>query len=212
MIRVHGRIRAFEMMHSLGKLFLKGLAVVIPAALTVAILWWLAVGAERLLGGLLARFLPAGWYVPGMGLVAGLAITVLIGLLSHVLVFQRLFAIGERLLHRLPLVKSIYIAIKDFVDYLSPDSKREMNKVVLVRLPGQPFEMLGFVTREEFDGLPFRPGAEDPVAVYLPMSYQIGGYTLILPRSALTPVEMSFEDGMRLVLTAGVSRNAHDQR
>ena len=97
-------------MNKLGSLFLKGLVVVIPATLTVAILWWLARGAERLLGGLLARFLPEGWYVPGMGLVAALAITVLIGLLSHVWIFQELFSSGDRLLNRLPLVKSIYSA------------------------------------------------------------------------------------------------------
>ena len=51
-------------MNTLGKLFLKGLAVMIPAALTLAILWWLARGAERVLGGLLSGFLPEGWYVP----------------------------------------------------------------------------------------------------------------------------------------------------
>lgn len=196
-------------MNVLGKLFLKGLAVVIPLALTVAILWWLAGGAERLLGGLLVRFLPQGWYVPGMGLVAGLAITMLIGLLSHVLLFQKLFTYGEGILNRLPLVKSIYTAIKDFVDYFSPDSKAAMSKVVLVRLPGQEFEQIGFVTREDFANLPLELSTVDPVAVYLPMSYQIGGYTLFLPRTAITPIDMSFEEGMKLVLTGGVSRD-HD--
>lgn len=196
-------------MNVLGKLFLKGLAVVIPLALTVAILWWLAGGAERLLGGLLVSFLPQGWYVPGMGLVAGLAITMLIGLLSHVLLFQKLFTYGEGILNRLPLVKSIYTAIKDFVDYFSPDSKAAMSKVVLVRLPGQEFEQIGFVTREDFANLPLELSTVDPVAVYLPMSYQIGGYTLFLPRTAITPIDMSFEEGMKLVLTGGVSRD-HD--
>ena len=196
-------------MNTLGKLFLKGLAVVIPLALTMAILWWLAAGAERLLGDILLRFLPTGWYLPGMGLVAGLAITLLIGLLSHVLVVQKLFTYGEDLLNRLPLVKSIYTAIKDFVDYFSPDSKAAMSKVVLVRLPGQDFEQIGFVTREDFDTLPFKLATADPVAVYLPMSYQIGGYTLFLPRTAVTPIDMSFEEGMKLVLTGGVSRD-HD--
>jgi uncharacterized membrane protein len=47
---------------------------------------------------------------------------------------------------------------------------------------------------------------DDPIAVYLPMSYQIGGYTLFLPRSCLTPVDISFEDGMKLVLTGSVAR------
>jgi uncharacterized membrane protein len=198
------------MMNSLVKLFLKGLAIVIPVVLTLAILWWLAKGTEQWLGGLLSRFLPEGWYVPGMGLVAGLALTVLVGLLSRVLLFQRVFALGEQILRRLPLVKTIYTAIKDFVGYFSPGTERAMSKVVLVKLPGQAFEMIGFVTREDFSSLPFEPSAEDPVAVYLPMSYQIGGYTLILPRAALTPLDMSFEEGMKLVLTGGVSRETKD--
>ena len=194
-------------MNALGKLFLKGLAVVIPAALTLAILWWLATGTERWLGVLLLRFLPEGWYIPGMGLVAGLAITMLIGLLSHVLIFQRFFTFGEEILNRLPLVKTIYAAIKDFVGYFSPGSNAAMSKVVLVRLPGQEFEQVGFVTREDFSRLPFELSIDQPVAVYLPMSYQIGGYTLFLPRSAITPIDMSFEEGMKLVLTGGVSRD-----
>jgi uncharacterized membrane protein len=193
-------------MNALGKLFLKGLVVVIPVALTLAILWWLASGAEQLLGGLLLRFLPAGWYVPGMGLVAGLVITVLIGLLSHVLLLQKFFNYTEDLLNRLPLVKTIYTAIKDFVDYFSPGNKTAMSKVVLVRLPGQDFEQIGFVTREDFASLPLNSSITDPVAVYLPMSYQIGGYTLFLPRTAVTPLELTFEEGMKLVLTGGVSR------
>lgn len=198
------------MMHSLGKLFLKGLVVIIPLVLTVAILWWLAKGAEQLLGGLLSHFLPEGWYVPGMGLIAGLALTVLIGLLSHVLLFQRIFGLGEEILNRLPLVKSIYSAIKDFIGYFSPTTGGAMSKVVLVRLPGQPFELIGFVTREDFSELPFEYGVDDPVAVYLPMSYQIGGYTFILPRSATTPIEMPFEEAMRLVLTGGVTRDTRN--
>jgi uncharacterized membrane protein len=193
-------------MNTIGKLFLKGLVVVIPVVLTLAIFWWMARGAEQLLGGLIIRFLPEGWYIPGMGVVSALAITVLIGLLTHVLLFQKLFDLGDRILNRLPLIKTIYSAIKDFISYLSPDSDSAMSKVVQVKIPGQEFEMLGFVTREEFSRLPLKLTIDDPVAVYLPMSYQIGGYTLFLPRSCLTPVDISFEDGMKLVLTGSVSR------
>jgi len=198
-------------MNTLGKLFLKGLVVVIPAALTLAILWWLARGSERILGGMLSQFLPAGWYIPGMGLLAALAITVLVGLLTHVILFQKLFAVGEAILNRLPLVKSVYSAIKDFMAYLSPDSKAAMRKVVMVKPPGQEFELIGFVTREDFSRLPVQLTVEDPVAVYLPFSYQIGGYTLFLPRSCLTPVDMSFEEAMKLVLTGSVTRGESNQ-
>ena len=194
-------------MNALGKLFLKGLAVVIPVALTLAILWWTATGAEQLMGTILKFTLPSGWYVPGMGLVSGLALIALIGLLSHVLIFQKLFNLGEAIFHRLPLVKTIYTAIKDFIDYLNPDKDSEMGKVVMVQLPNQSFQLLGFVTREQFDDLPFTPAAEDPVAVYMPMSYQIGGYTLFLPRSCLTPLDIPFEQAMKLVLTGSVTKD-----
>jgi len=196
-------------MNTLGKLFLKGLAVVIPVTLTLAILWWMARGAEDILGGLLMRFLPQGWYIPGMGVVSAVAMTILIGLLTHVILFQKLFAIGDTILQRLPLVKTIYSALKDFIAYLSPDSKMALSKVVLVKIPGQDFEQVGFVTREDFSRLPLKLTVEEPIAVYLPMSYQIGGYTLFLPRACLTAVDMSFEDGMKLVITGAVSRERH---
>jgi uncharacterized membrane protein len=194
-------------MNSLGKLFLQGLAVIIPVTLTLSILWWMARGAERFLGGLLILILPEGWYLPGLGVVSAIAITILIGLLTHILIFQKLFAIPDAIFKRLPLVKTIYSAFKDFVDYLSPDSKVGMSKVVLVKVPGQEYEMIGFVTREDFSRLPLKLSFEDAIAVYLPMSYMVGGYTLFLPRSCLTPVDMSFEDGMKLVLTGAVSRD-----
>jgi uncharacterized membrane protein len=194
-------------MNTLGKLFLKGLAVVIPVTLTLAILWWLARGAEQFLGGLLMRILPEGWYLPGMGVVSAMAMTILIGLLTHVILFQKLFAIGDAIFNRLPLVKTIYSALKDFIGYLSPDSKMALSKVVLVKIPGQDFEQLGFVTREDFSRLPLELSTEDPIAVYLPMSYQIGGYTLFLPRACLKQVDLSFEEGMKLVLTGAVSRD-----
>jgi uncharacterized membrane protein len=197
-------------MKALGKLFLKGLAVVIPVALTLAILWWLATSAEQLMGAILKFTLPTGWYVPGMGLVSGLALIALIGLLSHVLIFQKLFLLAEAIFNRLPLVKTIYTAIKDFIGYLNPDKKNEMDKVVMVQLPGQSFQLIGFVTREQFDDLPFTPAADNPVAVYMPMSYQVGGYTLFLARNCLTPLDMPFEQAMRLVLTGAVTKPRED--
>jgi uncharacterized membrane protein len=193
-------------MNSLGKLFLKGLAVVIPIVLTLAILWWMAAGSERLLGGLLTRIMPEGWYVPGLGLASALAMIVLVGLLSHVLIFQRLFEYWESLVNRLPLVKTIYTAIKDFISYFSPDQQARFSKVVLVRPPGHEFQIMGFVTRESFSDLEFTPEVDEPVAVYLPMSYMIGGYTLFLPRTCLQPVNMRFEDAMRLALTGVITQ------
>ena len=64
--------------------------------------------------------------------------------------------------------------------------------------------MLGGLTRNDFSDLPPGVGFEGEVAVYLPMSYQVGGYTVMVPRASINPVQMSREEAMRFVLTAGL--------
>ena len=59
--------------------------------------------------------------------------------------------------------------------------------------------------------MPVQLTVDDPIAVYLPFSYQIGGYTLFLPRACLTPIDISFENAMKLVLTGGVAREQPNQ-
>ncbi len=74
-----------------------------------------------------------------------------------------------------------------------------------MRLPHSEQKLLGLVTRQSFEDTPAGMGDEHSVAVYLPMSYQIGGFTLILPRDQIEPIDMSIEDGLRFALTAGVT-------
>lgn len=198
-------VHAEPAVQTLIRLFLKGLAALVPIVLTVAILVWLAGMAEAGMGRLIRLVLPEDFYVPGMGLLAGVALVVIVGLLSQLWLFKRLFDLGEEVLNRMPLVKTVYRAIKDFIDYFGGDGK-EPRKVVRVTHPELPITMLGFVTREDFRDLPF--GGEDEIAVYFPMSYQIGGYTLFIPRDWAEPLDMGFEDAMRLILTAAISRRS----
>ncbi|MFQ5844624.1 MAG: hypothetical protein ACE5JG_06495, partial [Planctomycetota bacterium] len=77
--------------------------------------------------------------------------------------------------------------------------------------PGCPPRMgrvLGVLTRETVEELPSGEGEADRAAVYLPMSYGIGGFTILVPRSALRPVKMGFEEAMRFAVTAGMSSSA----
>lgn len=186
------------------RLFLKGLATIIPIALTLIIVLWLAGIAENWFGKLIRLVLPEAMYLTGMGVILGLVLVVLIGLLSQVYLFRKLIDFGEGILDRMPVVKSVYRATKDFVDYFSgDDDNKKFNQVVLLRHP-TGYSLLGFVTRESLEGLPF--GKEGEVAVYLPLSYQIAGYTLFVPREWCEPVDMPFEDAVRLILTAAMTR------
>jgi uncharacterized membrane protein len=189
--------------------FVKGLVTILPVALTLYLLYWLAATAEGLVGGAVKKLLPQGWYVPGIGLVVTAALVTGVGLLMKAWAFRWLFRLGERILEKLPVVKTVYGGLRDlagFVRSLSGKRAKEADQVVIVRL-AEHVRLLGFVTRSHLGDLPepFQVPGGDGVAVYVPMSYQIGGYTTFVPRSAVTPVDMSVEDAMRFALMAGVT-------
>jgi uncharacterized membrane protein len=191
----------------LGSIFLTGLVVLLPITVTLLFLNWLLTRAEGFFGSAIAPLL-GDWYRPGMGMVLGLAFVFLVGLLAQLWIVRKLIGWGDDLLERIPLIKTVYGGVRDLLA-LFRGGKPRFNKVVLVRLPGSDFRLVGFVTREDFAGLPAALGAGGAVAVYMPMSYQIGGYTVLVPREQLEPLDMSFEDAMRYTVTAGLSVGEH---
>lgn len=192
-------------MKGLTRTFLTGLAAILPIVITIALLWWLGAAAEDLLGGLLQTLLPGTLYFPSLGLIVALGLVFAIGVLLRAYVVQGLFAWMEGLLERIPVVKTVHGVVRDMMGLVSGDLEKQFGAAVLVTLPGTDYRLVGFVTREDFTGLPDNLGSGETIAVYLPMSYQIGGYTLMLPRSQVEPLELSLEDAMRYTLTAGVS-------
>jgi uncharacterized membrane protein len=188
------------MMKTIGKYILTGLITMLPVILTLYLLYWLAVSAETLLGDLI----PQEIYFPGMGVTAALLAMLVVGMLMHSGPIRRLFLRGERIFYRLPLVKSVYAAFRDLMDYFSPARKKDFEQVVAVTLGETGMRLIGFVTQAD-EQLP-EDFQDDHVMVYLPMSYMIGGYAVLVPRAAVQPLNMSMEEAMRYVLTAGVTR------
>jgi uncharacterized membrane protein len=193
------------MLRFFGRNVLTGLVTILPLTLTFYILYWLVVSSESALGSLIRMVLPDDLYRPGMGVVAGLAVIFIIGLLMHAYVVQRLFAMGEQLFYRMPMIRTVYRAIRDFIDYFSPSAKREFDQVVAVSIGNTGMEVIGFVTQAEPAQLPEDFRGDDCVLVYIPLSYMIGGYTLLTPRQAIRPLAMSMDAAMRFTLTAGVT-------
>lgn len=197
-------------MKRIGKIMFQGLVAMLPAILTIYILFWLVRTAEAMLGGLFKALLPEGRYVTGMGLVGGLAITFLVGLALNAFHVRELIGLSEKLMNRIPLVKILYGPLKDFVGFFAAKRDSRFDQVVTIDLEvgGRPVRMLGLVTRSDFRDLPPGIGAEGEIAVYLPMSYQIGGFTVIVPRSAVRSVEISTHRAMGFVLTGGMTADS----
>ena len=187
----------------IARIFFTGLAVVLPIFVTIAVLLWLVRGLESVLGTVFQFAIPRA-YFPGLGLLGALALIFFVGVLMEGMLFRRLMTWLEGLLNNIPLVKTVYGAVRDLMGMFG--GAPGFNKVVMLKLPGIELQMLGFVTMETFTKLPITP-ADDTVAVYLPLSYQIGGHLVFVARKHLTPVEMTLEEAMRFVVTAGMSRS-----
>jgi len=193
------------MLKSMSKTFLTGFITILPVVLTVYLLYWLVVSAETALGNAIRLVLPEDLYWPGMGTIAGLLVVFLVGVLMHAYVVQRLFAWGEEMLYHVPVIKTVYRSIRDFFDYFSPARKDEFQQVVAVSIGETGMQAIGFVTQAVPERLPEDYRGDDSVLVYMPMSYMIGGYAVLMPRSAVRPLDMSMEEAMRFTLTAGVT-------
>lgn len=190
-------------MKKIGKFFLQGLIAVLPIALTIYILYWLAIRAESILGGLIERIVPV--YKPGMGVAAGFVLILSVGILLRLWLFRKLFRWGEAILEKLPLIKSLYGSIRDLMSFFDTSKKKDFNKVVMVNIGDENTRLMGLVTREDFSNMPDGISDSDTVAVYLPMSYQMGGFTVLVPKKNIQAIDMSIEEAMRFTLTAAVS-------
>ena len=191
---------------TVSSIFLQGVAITLPVTLTAAVLYWLAATAESFLGGLIQWLLPQLPYWTGMGIVLAIALIFLAGILMNMWITRRIAAFVDRLLERIPIVKSIYGSIRDIMGFLSrKDVSTGFRQVVAVSVTDQ-IRLVGFVTVEDGAAAPLASkSSESLVGVYLPMSYQIGGYTVYLPRARIEPLDMTIEDAMRFTLTAGLS-------
>jgi uncharacterized membrane protein len=184
-------------------IFLRGMVVVLPIVLTAAVLVWFAMATEDFLGGIIRSAWPGLGYWPGLGIVLGVALIFGAGILVNIFIARLVLDYADSLLARIPVVKTLYVSIRDVAALMSGDAKKGFGRVVAVRI--QDMRLIGLVTTEDPKGLPAEAAKDKPIGVYLPMSYGIGGYTVYLPRARVEPVDLSFEDAMRVTMSGGVS-------
>lgn len=182
--------------------FLQGIALIAPVALTIALLVWLGTWSENTFGGLIKTLLPAGWYFKGLGLLSGIVVTLGVGLAANLFLVRWVVQLAESILERIPLVTSLFQAFKDIARLFSQNADQQLGQVVAVDIG--TLRLVGFVMQKDAK-LPgsFDEDDESRVAVYLAMSYQLGGFTVHVPKSSVTPLDVPADQAMRAVLTGG---------
>ena len=156
---------------------------------------------ESLLRSVFLVILPEGLYLPGLGLIFGIVMVYGVGVLAQIFFLQSLWRHARNLLDRIPLVKTVYTAISDFYQFFSSGPADGAARVVSVDV-SDDVSVIGFVTGPSPSFMD--QGGSRRIAVYFPMSYQIGGYTLMVPEDRVSPLDIGVEDAMRVILTASV--------
>lgn len=191
-------------MKPISRTFFKGLIAIIPLALTLYLFIWLAGAAELALGNIFKFFLPDSWYIKGFGFVLGLVVVFFFGVFLESRAFRTLFHVFEELVIQIPVIKTIYTAIRDFTLLFSKKQNGKFEQVVLVNVSLGKGQQLGFITVSNSEAAASTFIADDQVAVFLPFSYQMGGNTVIMARKDVREIDMTVEDALRFIATAGI--------
>jgi uncharacterized membrane protein len=181
--------------------FVAGLIILIPIVLTVKALWWLfdyVDGLAQPLGQ--AMF---GRQVPGIGVVITVAIVFLAGLLFSAGPFKKVLDAVEDLLDDVPLVGTVYGTTKKVLSgFGNPDAQSAFQRFVLAQLPGRttPGFLTGSFHLQRRDGTSYTLHT-----VYIPTNHLYVGDVVVLPAEDVIETDLSVEDGVSLILSAGAS-------
>ena len=167
--------------------------MVVPVVLTVYIVFKMFVVVDELL-----PYHP----FPGSGVIIILVVITLIGLLGNTLIARELNLLFYAILKKVPLLSTIYSAIKDLLSAFVGE-KRKFNSPVLVKMNNQPImHKLGFITQDSLESLGM---SKTQVAVYLPHSYAFSGNLFIVDKENVTPISASSAEVMKFIVSGGVA-------
>ena len=194
-------------MAALRKWFLAGLLVIVPVAITIWVLQWIIGTLDQTLQILPKQWHPdtlLGVHIPGFGVLLTLAILLVVGAVASNFVGKRLMSLGDSIVHRIPVVRSIYSSVKQVSDTLFSESGNAFRVAVLVQWPRPDVWTIAFVTGA--------PGGEvvehlqgDYLSVYVPTTPNpTGGYFVMLRRTDCIELKMSVDEALKYVVSMGV--------
>jgi uncharacterized membrane protein len=195
-------------MHALRKWLLAGLLVIVPVAITLAVLRWIIETLDQTL-----LILPHAWHpdqvfgvhIPGFGVLLTLAILLIVGAVTSNFVGKKLVHVGDRVVSRIPVVRSIYSSVKQVSDTLFSPSGNAFRTAVLVQWPRPDVWTIAFVTGSPGGDVTNYLRNDDFVSVYVPTTPNpTGGYFVMLRKSDCIELKMSVDEALKYVVSMGV--------
>ena len=176
--------------------------MLIPVVTTIYFLWFLFRLIDGFLGDVIRPYLP--FPLPGVGFVLTLLLVLLTGVLATNYLGRRLIALGEYVMMRTPVARGIYITLKQVVDALWRQDRSAFKQVALVEYPRKGLYSIGFVTSDAAEEIEDRTG-QKLVTLFIPTTPNpTSGLLIMVPREDVIFLDMSVQDGVKLVISGGV--------
>lgn len=195
-------------MSALRKWLLAGLLVIVPVAITVAVLRWIIETLDQTLLILPEAWQPdrlIGFHIPGFGVLLTLAILLLVGAAASNFVGKKLVHLGDSVVSRIPVVRGIYSSVKQVSDTLFSESGNAFRTAVLVQWPRADVWTIGFVTGAPGGDVTNYLRGEEFVSVYVPTTPNpTGGYFVMLRKSDCIELKMNVDEALKYVVSMGV--------
>nr|WP_274389946.1 DUF502 domain-containing protein [Azospirillum doebereinerae] len=187
--------------------FLAGVLVTAPIAITIYIAWWFV----SFIDGHIRPLIPAAYNpenylpfsIPGIGVLTVLIVVTLIGTFTAGYVGRLVLGLGEGLVERMPVVRTVYGAVKQIFETVLAKKSNAFREVVMLQYPRDGVWSLGFITGSAHPEVQ-RVSGEEMVNVFIPCAPPTAGYLVMVPRHAVTVLNITVEDGLKLVMSGGI--------
>ena len=188
--------------------FITGIVVTAPITITLYLTWVFITFVDRNVEDLIPEIYNPNQYlpfsVPGLGLFVAAVFFIAVGWLARNFLGKLIIRIYEYVLHRMPVVSTIYGAFKQIFETISASQSQAFREVVLLEYPRRGVYSVGFVTGTT-KGEVARATEKDTVNVFVPTTPNpTSGYLLFVPKEELHYLDMSIEEGVKLVVSAGI--------
>ncbi|MEW6727032.1 DUF502 domain-containing protein [Desulforudis sp. 1088] len=181
-----------------------GLAVVLPLAVTIWLLFAVFRFIDGVAGSLVIFLAGEEFHIPGLGILITLAVIFLAGVLATNIIGKRLLAFGENLLLRIPLASPVYRVSKQIFETLSKNNKDAFRQVGLVEWPRKGIWTIGFIAGESYLGN-FVPEHPEVIRVFIPtVPNPTTGFMFMAPKDDVIILPISVEEGIKFLLSAGI--------
>ncbi|MBD3263594.1 MAG: DUF502 domain-containing protein [Candidatus Omnitrophica bacterium] len=198
-------IKGTDFFATLKRIFVTGLAAIVPLGITIYVIGGLFYFADGILGRLINKFLYRylGYTVPGLGIVIAVLIIFLAGMLIR-LSRMRLFRWIERMFFRIPLVNKIYFPVKQIFDFLFFSPQYAFKSAVLLEYPRKGVYTLGFITNENSFNLKKAEG-QNLQNVFIPSSPSpLTGFIVMAKKGDLIHLDLGVDEAIKLIVSGGL--------